>query len=540
MKRLNSISLFRIILLLVISTVFNNIWTLIGSITVLTVFNYKETVVYLSAISILYLSYKLQNTELFLSLDIINPVTAFLKNRILAYKDETQNILKTILFNEYDYSNIYNLSYGLTSYYLVKTVGRKKTIYGFILLVIFSLMFGFNRKYLIFLSDSLLKRFINDTRNRNIISIFMILIIGPDIIHDKSLFIVLLIKMFFLFKSEISFEMYLFIVESILFGYTDLITLFFFKYLILIRAFIYISSIIVLLIPSLENVYLRLIELYSFINNSLTIKINGSLNVISLIFIICFIYVFKIRNSYIQITLVSLYLIFNLNVPYTSVSFIDVGQGDSILIRDSFNRNVTLIDTGSKYSYYKLEKYLKGKSIRNIDYLVVTHEDEDHSGNINNLKNDFSIKETVVDGKDICSGDIILKYLNLGEYDNDNDNSFVYFTDINGISFLFTGDISRNAELSYIEKYGYSADILKVSHHGSDTASSNLFISTVLPEISVISTNGKYNHPSQKTLNTLENYISKTLITKEEGNIEFIFLYRLCIVKTNSEWFVII
>jgi len=540
LKRLNSISLFRIILLLVISTVFNNIWTLIGSITVLTVFNYKETVVYLSAISILYLSYKLQNTELFLSLDIINPVTAFLKNRILAYKDETQNILKTILFNEYDYSNIYNLSYGLTSYYLVKTVGRKKTIYGFILLVIFSLMFGFNRKYLIFLSDSLLKRFINDTRNRNIISIFMILIIGPDIIHDKSLFIVLLIKMFFLFKSEISFEMYLFIVESILFGYTDLITLFFFKYLILIRAFIYISSIIVLLIPSLENVYLRLIELYSFINNSLTIKINGSLNVISLIFIICFIYVFKIRNSYIQITLVSLYLIFNLNVPYTSVSFIDVGQGDSILIRDSFNRNVTLIDTGSKYSYYKLEKYLKGKSIRNIDYLVVTHEDEDHSGNINNLKNDFSIKETVVDGKDICSGDIILKYLNLGEYDNDNDNSFVYFTDINGISFLFTGDISRNAELSYIEKYGYSADILKVSHHGSDTASSNLFISTVLPEISVISTNGKYNHPSQKTLNTLENYISKTLITKEEGNIEFIFLYRLCIVKTNSEWFVII
>lgn len=210
-------------------------------------------------------------------------------------------------------------------------------------------------------------------------------------------------------------------------------------------------------------------------------------------------------------------------------------QGDSILIKSKTN---ILIDTGSNYNYYKLKKELFNQGIYTIDYLIITHSDEDHSGNIEALKKDFKIKEFLEDGKDIIS-DIKLQYLYVDSYDDENDNSLVYYLYLNHLSFLFTGDISRAVENKLVNKYELGKiNILKVSHHGSKSGSSPYFISKILPDYAIISTNGNYGHPHKETMETLDSYLVNILSTKESGTITF-YLSLINFIKTNKEIIII-
>ncbi|MBQ6126604.1 MAG: MBL fold metallo-hydrolase [Erysipelotrichaceae bacterium] len=108
-------------------------------------------------------------------------------------------------------------------------------------------------------------------------------------------------------------------------------------------------------------------------------------------------------------------------------------------IRDSLYSTSVLIDTGSSYQYYSLKKKLFCEGIYRIDYLIITHDDEDHNGNIENLKKDFKIMNIVETGVDIDCRRIFLKYYDLCGSDNDNDSSLVYAAWIGSVSFLFTG-----------------------------------------------------------------------------------------------------
>jgi len=218
-----------------------------------------------------------------------------------------------------------------------------------------------------------------------------------------------------------------------------------------------------------------------------------------------------------------------------------VGQGDSILIRYPLSGNCILIDTGSSYNYYKLRKRLFAEGIYKIDYLILSHDDSDHNGNVENLSTDFNIGSIITEGKDIEFGNIFLDYLETGTYDNDNDNSLVYYLEINNVSFLFTGDISDDVERVLIQKYGpLSVDVLKVSHHGSYTATSPYFISNILPSYAVISTSGMYNHPHYTVINTLKRYLVHYFITKESGTVSFYFSRFVDFIKTDKNEFVII
>ena len=137
----------------------------------------------------------------------------------------------------------------------------------------------------------------------------------------------------------------------------------------------------------------------------------------------------------------------------------------------------------------------------------MTHDDEDHNGNVERLKRDFKVREIVESGKNIFYNGLLLKYHDLGTFDNDNDNSLVYSMDAGGIRFLFTGDISVDAENIFVQRYGpIKIDVLKVAHHGSDTSTGSYFVGSVLPEYAVISTSGQYGHPKRSVLETLKNY----------------------------------
>ena len=254
------------------------------------------------------------------------------------------------------------------------------------------------------------------------------------------------------------------------------------------------------------------------------------------------------------------YIYFNSNLY---VYYLDVGQGDSALIRLPNNSGNILIDTGGKFSY-KMEKWREKRSkysivksstipffksfgIKKLDYLILSHGDYDHIGEAINLVDNFNVEKVifncgefndlekelikVLDKKKIryylCIKELNidnneLYFLQTKEYDNENDNSNVIYAELNGYKFMFMGDAGVDKEKDILDKYNISnIDVLKIGHHGSKTSSDKNFIDEMNPKYSVISVgkNNRYGHPNKEALNNLDN--SKIYRTDQDGSIMF-------------------
>ena len=115
-----------------------------------------------------------------------------------------------------------------------------------------------------------------------------------------------------------------------------------------------------------------------------------------------------------------------------------------------------------------------------------------------------------------------LYFLQTKEYDNENDNSNVIYTELNGYKFIFMGDAGVEKENDILDKYNISdIDVLKVGHHGSKTSSSEEFINEINPKYSLISVgkNNRYGHPNKEVLENLK--YSKIYRTDQDGSIMF-------------------
>ena len=124
--------------------------------------------------------------------------------------------------------------------------------------------------------------------------------------------------------------------------------------------------------------------------------------------------------------------------------------------------------------------------------------------------------------KELNIDDNKLYFLNNEDYDNENDNSSVIYTELNNYKFLFMGDAGVEIEEDLIEKYNLqNIDVLKVGHHGSKTSSGKEFIDEINPKYSIISVgkNNRYGHPNKEILNNLEG--SKIYRTDDDGSIMF-------------------
>ena len=226
------------------------------------------------------------------------------------------------------------------------------------------------------------------------------------------------------------------------------------------------------------------------------------------------------------------------NPKIMKVHFINVGQGDSILIQIN-NKNL-IIDSGPKDNKSNLLKYLNKLNITSFDYVIATHPHEDHIGNMAYLINNYKISnfyapkalstttafETMVealvrknlkinilkaniDTIDLGQDTLVEVFSpNLDTYENLNNYSPIIKITYKNTSFLFTGDAEKLVENEVLNK-NIKSDVLKVGHHGSSTSSSLDFIKTVSPSISVISVGkyNSYNHPNTNTLETLKNTI---------------------------------
>lgn len=218
------------------------------------------------------------------------------------------------------------------------------------------------------------------------------------------------------------------------------------------------------------------------------------------------------------------------------VTFFNV-IGDSILIRDAFDRCNVLIDTGSTYSEYQLINTLKSKQINRLDVLFISHFHEDHYGAYEALSKAIKIEDVIsydaYHPKIHCGAFSFIIY-KLPFSENVNNQGIIIKALINQETYLFTGDIELEAELMAIEHYELSSDYLKVAHHGSNTSTSEPFLNAVKPKEAVISVhkNNRFNHPDDAVINRLNQYQIITHRTDLEGTISFVYIFDKRVKKT--------
>ena len=322
----------------------------------------------------------------------------------------------------------------------------------------------------------------------------------------------------------------------------------------LVSIIIYPLTILTFIFSFLEPILNVLISILKFISTHL-IMINIIVPKVSLIFYFTyyvFLFMFLKTNRNIFILLIIIYTLCIKAKPLidfnTYVYFLDVGQGDSLLIYSK--HKVILIDTGGNDNVKVSDntiKFLKSTGKSKINYLVLTHGDYDHMGEAISLVENFRVEKVifncgsyneleknlikVLDKKKIkyysCIKELNidknkLYFLQTKEYDNENDFSNVIYTKLDGYKFMFMGDASSTTEEEILEKYNLQdIDVLKVGHHGSKTSSSKKFIDEIEPKYSIISVgkNNRYGHPNNEVLNNIKD--SKIYRTDLDGSIMF-------------------
>ena len=329
----------------------------------------------------------------------------------------------------------------------------------------------------------------------------------------------------------------------------------------LVTFIIFPLSFLTLIFPTLTPVHLFFINIMESIS-----LFFGDINILKFTFakphliIILFYYIVIItilKNKKYLVILLGILIIhtnaskfkFNYNV-----TFLDVGQGDSLLLELPYDKGNILIDTGGTFtlssnyiSNNTIIPYLKSLGIKSLKYLIVTHGDYDHMGEAINQVNNFKVEKVifncgefndlekelikVLDKKKIkyysCIKELNidnnkLYFLNNKLYDNENDNSNVIYTELNNYKFLFMGDAGIEVEEDLIEKYKLQdIDVLKVGHHGSKTSSGKEFINEINPKYSIISVgkNNRYGHPNKEVLDNLKE--SKIYRTDKDGGVMF-------------------
>lgn len=309
---------------------------------------------------------------------------------------------------------------------------------------------------------------------------------------------------------------------------------------ILTYIFPILDSILYLFTNTIETISLFI----SKINITKIIFPKPSLLIIVLYYIIFLLSYQNKKYFYLNIILlIIIYISPYLNSNFEIVMF-EVGEADCHLIKYPYNKNTILIDTGK--NEYKIKNevipYLKSIGIKKIDYLIITHGDEDHIGGSITLINNFQVKNVILNkgtftdiekeliknlNKKKIPYQININKINLSnhtiyllnntKYNNENDNSIITYFTYQKYKFLYMGDASITTEDNLLENYNLNnISILKVGHHGSNTSSSKDFISQINPSISLISVgeNNIYHHPNKEVINNL----SKSRIYRTDIN----------------------
>ncbi|MEB2656668.1 DNA internalization-related competence protein ComEC/Rec2 [Staphylococcus haemolyticus] len=284
------------------------------------------------------------------------------------------------------------------------------------------------------------------------------------------------------------------------------------------------------------------------------------------VLLIVLIYIFfcykKMKILFLFIIVFIVLCVFNVRSNVSTITFFDVGQGDSLIFQTRKQETV-MVDTGGKevkignIDNHNIAKYhiiptLKQKRITKIDHLIITHPHADHIGELPYIAQHIRIKKLYINLysyseielikiKRLCKINNIelidattIQFIQLnnskisflhGDIPNSNDkneHSIILLIEYQRYKMLLLGDVTKNNESKLMKIYQLpKIDILKVAHHGSKTSSSESFINLIKPTISIISSgkNNKYHLPNRETLQTLRSINSSILNTQDVGEI---------------------
>ncbi|NQK16166.1 DNA internalization-related competence protein ComEC/Rec2 [Streptococcus suis] len=271
------------------------------------------------------------------------------------------------------------------------------------------------------------------------------------------------------------------------------------------------------------------------------------------------------KNWFLGLNLVLALLFFMTKHPLENeVTVVDIGQGDSIFLRDLRGRTV-LIDVGGRVDFVAKEEwqerssqanaertlipYLHSRGVDRIDSLVLTHTDTDHVGDVLEVAKQVQIGQIYVSPGSLTVPDFVatLKEINIpvhvvkvgdrlpifdsylevlypdGTGDGGNNDSVVLYGRLLETNFLFTGDLEQG-ELDLIESYpNLLVDVLKAGHHGSKGSSYPEFLDHIGAKIALVSAgeNNRYKHPHQETLDRFDSRDIQVYRTDQQGAIRF-------------------
>ena len=216
------------------------------------------------------------------------------------------------------------------------------------------------------------------------------------------------------------------------------------------------------------------------------------------------------------------------NLFSQEVYFVNVGQGDCIVIRDGFT--AVMIDTGGVTSFDVAEEtlipFLRKERIYKLDCLIASHDDFDHIGAKDSLIKNYKVMKFVDEAGafPLKVGKLTFVNLNVYEWEEENDASLVLQLQFMGKWWIFAGDASLSSEAKILEgNPRIDCDILKVGHHGSNTSTGEDWLDALTPEEAIIScgAKNKYGHPHEDVITRLESREIKVRRTDLEGTISY-------------------
>jgi competence protein ComEC len=310
---------------------------------------------------------------------------------------------------------------------------------------------------------------------------------------------------------------------------------------------IFLGLIATLFIPELDSIMYQGILLLNqgleiIRHRNITFYLPALSTHLIILYYVCVIYIFRsIKFKVMTIRTITLVLVFSLTqirwieAKEVRLYFLDVGQGDTIYI-ESNNCNI-MVD-----SYTNSSTFLRNMGVYHLDYLILTHSDNDHIKEAIDVINMIQVKYLYVSafdqgyplfnikskkakrGDSIICGDIRVDFLApFMEMNSPNNVSLVFKLSIYGKSILFTGDIEKEAEneLAFFYKDYLKSDILKIAHHGSNTSTTQSFLDYVDPQHAIISVgaHNRYGFPNSEITSRLKQRGIETYQTDRLGTI---------------------
>lgn len=253
------------------------------------------------------------------------------------------------------------------------------------------------------------------------------------------------------------------------------------------------------------------------------------------------------------------YVLSPAKTPTLTVSFLNVGQGDSILIEGPTGIEM-LIDGGKDRSVVRELPRAMGPLDRSIDIVVATHPDADHIGGLPDVLRRYRVSQIILSGRDAESSyvdrleegirtergvqttearagmrihlgggayaDVLHPEDNVAQLRETNDASVSMRIVYGETAFMLTGDAATWIEERLVTEYGsvLKSDVLKAGHHGSKTSTGDVFLASVDPSVVVVSAgkDNSYGHPHPEVVENILESGATMVSTAEEGTITFV------------------